>query len=470
MESGALETSAGHLDFAENLGGAPGSTTCPSNYSIVKEFRTTFDAMNEDPEALQETASFHSHSSQQQGGPPPLFSTWHHSLQTSPPAASPREDEPAKEAWSDRESTRESVRDTNRESIRESNSQGSQGSVLPSINGARRGVTAPGPAPGTMFRNTTTFNQTGLGTLRTDATLRNLRSELLSLRNRAAIEIQGRDSEILGLRKLVGEQRETIESMRDQMKKKNNALKDLVRVEDVQLRACSKVNSNADAKLKELTDRIRDMKKMHAKALDRARDQIEFAKKERNALCAAMASLANTALGGGEGDGADVQQDQQAAMAYAGENLSKNPSAWLGLKYHAHDGGQLANDGGQLANDGGQLVSMSKKAGTPQRPFDNDGARAVETLSRQVARLWNGRANQKARAKEIADQLLKAQDVLDAINADFEVVNLMLDRVQEEGGRMSAMLGDEVSERFAIVDSFVNGLVQELLVTLHTMK
>jgi hypothetical protein len=102
---------------------------------------------------------------------------------------------------------------------------------LPEIRpGSRGGRSSPAtnlrntaPAAGMAFRNSTS-NTAIAANMRADAAIRNLRCEMLSLRNRAGIEIQARDAEIQGLRKLAGEQRETVAKLRTQMKEKDRAL------------------------------------------------------------------------------------------------------------------------------------------------------------------------------------------------------------------------------------------------------
>ena len=41
---------------------------------------------------------------------------------------------------------------------------------------------------------------------------------------------------------------------------------------------------------------VQDMQRMHAAALEKAKEDVEFARKERNALCTALASLAQAAV------------------------------------------------------------------------------------------------------------------------------------------------------------------------------
>ena len=105
------------------------------------------------------------------------------------------------------------------------------GNHLPEIKPGSRVGSRSGPThhwrntspAGMAFRNSTS-NTAIAANMRADAAIRNLRCEMLSLRNRAGIEIQARDAEILGLRKLAGEQRETIANLRAQMKDKDRAL------------------------------------------------------------------------------------------------------------------------------------------------------------------------------------------------------------------------------------------------------
>ncbi|GAX76749.1 hypothetical protein CEUSTIGMA_g4196.t1 [Chlamydomonas eustigma] len=271
-----------------------------------------------------------------------------------------------------------------------------------------------------------------------NASVRNLRYELMQLRNRAVIEMNQRDSEIDYLKKEIGVLKAQIERQRIAMKEKERALTVTQRNELLLTKVQQQSSTQSELEIRRLARRLKESQDTSRTVLASATEAVELSKKERNALAGTLALLAQQALGGENASTEDVQRDMSSVLVEQGNVIPRTAKVWLSLIYETDGSGRLVSPShmSEAVHSGGR---GGGKAVVPH-PLEKDGSRAVAALVWQVSRLWKQRGEYRMRSLEATGHCRQMQSILDSMSSDFIMFHLMMDRIKSEATRLSVHL------------------------------
>ncbi|KAL0025778.1 hypothetical protein WJX77_011349 [Trebouxia sp. C0004] len=269
---------------------------------------------------------------------------------------------------------------------------------------------------------------------------------------RAEQELQDRDFMLEKLRQTCNGQREFIARQAEQIRDLTKSLQDVSLSAQQQIHAVDVAHRAAEKDASAWQKQMELSHMQHQKQIQTVKARCRLLQAERDALTMALSAVAFELMGGSNASAADVKQSLEGATSAGEEPLHRSKTCWLQLKY--------------AVDDEGTLKLFTHTPGSMSNPYNGDGARAVQVLLKQAARVLQQRKEADERACQAAALLFTRDDVIESFTQEHRVLLQLAE--QFEGTAL------EVQQRRAIAGFMIQNpdkksLVQRLAVVDHML-
>ncbi|KAL0054094.1 hypothetical protein WJX82_003655 [Trebouxia sp. C0006] len=269
-----------------------------------------------------------------------------------------------------------------------------------------------------------------------------LKNELLAVSHRTEQELQDRDFMLEKLRQTCNGQREFITRQAEQIRDLTRSLQDVSISSQRQIRAVDVAHRAAEKDASVWQKQMELSQLQHQKQIQTVKARCRLLQAERDALTMALSAVAFELMGGSNASAADVKQSLEGAINAGEEPLHRSKTCWLQLKYAVDDEGSVSN------------------------PYHGDGARAVQVLLKQAARVVQQRKEADDRACQAAALVSKRDDVIESFTQEHRTLVQLAEQFESTAVK--------VQQRRAIAGFMVQNpdnksLVQRLAVVDHML-
>ncbi|DBB04694.1 TPA: hypothetical protein ACH3X1_012748 [Trebouxia sp. C0004] len=219
---------------------------------------------------------------------------------------------------------------------------------------------------------------------------------------------QDRDFMLEKLRQTCNGQREFIARQAEQIRDLTKSLQDVSLSAQQQIHAVDVAHRAAEKDASAWQKQMELSHMQHQKQIQTVKARCRLLQAERDALTMALSAVAFELMGGSNASAADVKQSLEGATSAGEEPLHRSKTCWLQLKY--------------AVDDEGTLKLFTHTPGSMSNPYNGDGARAVQVLLKQAARVLQQRKEADERACQAAALLFTRDDVIESFTQEHRVL------------------------------------------------
>ena len=257
--------------------------------------------------------------------------------------------------------------------------------------------------------------------------LRRARQELETVRRHADFNSAAAAKEISRLCAALAAAREANASAEGQVLEQAHALDELRREAAAESSAQGRMGLAAERRAAQAAQRLHESREEHSRAVDESARKLNAARRERNALVAALAGVAEAAMVGSTGGDPSATEtiiaEARDAQDAGNEPLPRRRDAWAAFKYGEDE---------RASREGAHAGSNAWRG--------SDGSRAIAALRAAVQRLHRRRAEARDEREVAQEEAAQLRQVLARVDDEYQSV---ADRV----GDLEARLEVEAKKR-----------------------